>query len=66
MQTFATPTVTAFSPISKATDVSVKSNLTLTFNTDVKAGAGNTSIKKSSDNSIVEQFNAATNTWLYR
>ena len=55
------PLVTAFTPADNATDVSRNTNLVITFNEAIQKGtAGNITIKKTSDNSIVQTI-AVTN-----
>ena len=46
--------VTSFSPSNDATNVSANTNLQINFNKPVTANAGNITIKKASDNSLVE------------
>ena len=50
------PTLQSSTPPDNATGVSATNNLTLTFSEDVVAGEGLVSLRKSSDNSLVEQF----------
>ena len=48
------PTILGLSPSDGATGVPIYTNLVLTFSEVVHRGSGNITIKKSSDNSIVE------------
>ena len=50
------PTLVSISPANNATFVQVNTNLMLTLNENVKKGTGNITIKRLSDNTIVEQF----------
>lgn len=54
------PTVSTYSPTDGSSGVSITSNLILTFNEDVQAGTGNITIKKSSDNSIVQTIDVTS------
>ncbi|MFB9276442.1 Ig-like domain-containing protein [Cohnella cellulosilytica] len=56
----AAPTVASYSPISGSAGVAVDSNLQLIFSENVEAASGKTiSIRKASDNSVVETLNAS-------
>jgi len=48
------PTILSLSPADESTDVSVNTNLVMIFSEDVFAGAGNITIRRSSDNIAVE------------
>jgi methionine-rich copper-binding protein CopC len=54
------PTITALSPTNNATGVAAYANLSATFSESIQKGTGNITLKKSSDNSTVETFDAAT------
>ncbi len=51
--TFA-PTLAALSPANAAADVALNTTFTLAFDEDVRAGTGNVTLTKATDNSIVE------------
>ena len=53
--------VTSFSPSDDATNVLTNTNLQINFNKPVMVNAGNITIKKSSDNSIVETISVTSN-----
>ena len=48
------PSVSAYNPLDDATEIAVNSDLVLTFNENIQKGTGNITIKKISDNSIVQ------------
>ena len=48
------PEVTDYSPVDNASGVAVDANLVLTFNETIVKGSGNITIKRSSNNSVVE------------
>ena len=50
------PTLSSSSPADNDTDVSIESNIVLNFSEIVRAGTGNITLKKTSDNSTVETF----------
>ena len=52
------PTVTSFSPVNNAVDVSLESDLVITFNEAVVAGSGSIIIKRSIDDLQVETIEA--------
>lgn len=52
------PAINTLSPADNATNVTVSSNLVITFSQSVTAGSGNIVIKKTSDDSIVETIAA--------
>lgn len=54
------PTVTTLTPLDNATEISVNTNLQITFNEPVLKGTGNIVIKKSSDNSVVQTIDVTT------
>jgi hypothetical protein len=54
------PVVATFSPADDATDVAPETNLVITFSENVVAGLGNITIKKSSDDSVVETIAVAS------
>ena len=54
------PTITALSPTNNATGVAAYANLSATFSESIQKGTGNITLKKSSDHSTVENFDAAT------
>jgi len=54
------PVVATFSPADDSTDVAPDTNLVITFSENVVAGAGNITIKKASDDSVVEMFDVAS------
>jgi hypothetical protein len=56
------PTVTTLAPADDATNISVATNLSVTFSEAVQKGIGNILIKKSSDNSIVQTINVTAAT----
>ncbi len=56
------PTVTSLAPADDATNISVATNLSITFSEAVQKGIGNILIKKSSDNSIVQTINVTAAT----
>ena len=59
------PTVSTFAPVDGATGVAVDSNIVLTFSEAVQKGAGKIEIRLGSANgTLVESFDAATNTRL--
>ncbi|MBB6563755.1 hypothetical protein HNP48_006479, partial [Acidovorax soli] len=51
------PTLASSMPLDNATGVSASSNLTLTFSENVTAAEGLVTLRKTSDNSVVEEFN---------
>jgi len=53
------PTLSTLSPLDNATNVAINTNLSLTFNENVKAGTGNLYIKKVSDGSTVQTIDIA-------
>ncbi len=54
------PTVTTFTPLDNATNVSTNTNLQILFNEPIVKGTGNIIIKKLSDNSIVQTIDVTT------
>ncbi len=56
----AGPVLTASTPADDAIAVAVDANLTLTFDEPIQRGSGNIVLRRLSDNSIVETFDAAT------
>ena len=50
------PTLTSSDPVDDATNVSIETNIVLTFSETIKAGTGNITLKKTTDNSTVETF----------
>lgn len=50
------PTLVSTTPLKNSLDVSISTNITLSFNEGIKAGNGKFIIKKVSDNSIVEEI----------
>ena len=48
------PVVVTFSPADNSTDVAVDTNLVITFSENVEAGSGNLTVKRVSDDTIVE------------
>lgn len=50
------PTLGSTTPLKNSLDVSINTNITLSFNEGIKAGNGKFIIKKVSDNSIVEEI----------
>lgn len=48
------PSIVSLSPADNATDISLTSNLVLTFNENIVAGSGTIAIRKVSDNSLVQ------------
>ncbi len=56
------PTLVSLLPANNATNVAVNTTLAITLNEDIQKGTGNITIKKVSDNSVVESVNVtATN-----
>ena len=53
----ANPTLTSSTPANNATDIAINSNIVLNFSETVTVASGNITIKKSSDDSTVEQIN---------
>jgi hypothetical protein len=58
------PTLGLRSPADNATGFAANANLVATFSKLIQAGTGNITIRRSSDNSIVESFNAASSAQL--
>ncbi len=58
LATTENPAINTLSPADNATDVTVSSNLVITFSQSVSAGAGDIIIKKTSDDSTVETIPA--------
>ncbi len=56
----AVPVVTSVNPIDNTVSVSIKHNPVISFTTSVRPGGGNVYLKKSSDNSISEQYAVGT------
>ena len=56
------PTLVSLSPADNATNVAVNTNLVLTFDENIKKGAGNIIVKKSNDNSIVQTIDVTNAT----
>jgi methionine-rich copper-binding protein CopC len=56
------PTLATTTPFDDATDVAANANLEATFNEPVQAGTGNITIRKTSDNTVVESFDVASST----
>ncbi len=54
------PTITNFSPFDGATEITLNSNLLLTFNENIYANTGNISIYDASDDSLVETINVTS------
>ncbi|MCP5100187.1 MAG: DUF5011 domain-containing protein, partial [Chloroflexi bacterium] len=54
------PTVSTYSPVDDATGVATTANLVVTFDENVVKGTGNITIKKSSDNSVVETIDVTS------
>ncbi len=54
------PTLTSSVPADNATDVSVDANIVLNFSESVNAVNGNVTIKKTSDNSVIEAIDITT------
>ena len=54
------PTLTSSVPADNATGVGVNANIVLNFNENVDAESGNITIKKTSDNSIVEEIDVTS------
>lgn len=54
---FTAPTVSTFSPVDNAENISITSDLIITFSEAVDAETGNITIKKSSDSSVIETIN---------
>lgn len=54
------PIVSSFSPLDGASDVVVDVNLVIIFNEDVRKGIGNITIKKTSDDSVVETIDVTS------
>ncbi|TAE08017.1 MAG: hypothetical protein EAZ95_17650, partial [Bacteroidetes bacterium] len=48
------PTAVTYSPANGSTNIALNSNLVITFNENVKKGTGNITIRKMSDNAVVE------------
>ncbi len=57
------PVLDSLDPVDDATDVSVTTNLSLTFDESVAAGTGNLTIKKVADDSVVDTIDVATATF---
>ena len=55
------PTLSSSTPADNATGVAVNANIVLTFSESVSATSGNVTIKKTSDNSTVEQIGVTSN-----
>ncbi|MFM7183135.1 MAG: Ig-like domain-containing protein [Verrucomicrobiales bacterium] len=60
----AAPVITTTSPADDATGVLVNANLVATFTEPVVKGTGTITLRKTSDNSILESFDAATSSRL--
>jgi hypothetical protein len=58
------PLLIATSPTGDASGVVVNTNLVATFDESIQAGTGFITIKRTSDNSVVESFNVATSSQL--
>ncbi|MFA6901216.1 MAG: Ig-like domain-containing protein [Desulfurivibrionaceae bacterium] len=56
------PMLSSSTPADNATGILVGNNLVLTFNETITLGLGDIVLKKTSDNSVIETFNAATGT----
>ncbi len=54
------PTVTALSPANNATDVSSNPTAGITFSEAVQKGIGNITVKRVSDNAVVQTYNVAS------
>jgi Bacterial Ig-like domain/Ig-like domain CHU_C associated len=54
------PLATTFTPLDNAINVSTSTNLSILFNEAVQKGTGNISIKKVSDNSVVQTIDVTT------
>ena len=54
------PTLSSSNPVDDETDTPYDTNITLTFSEIIKAGTGNITLKKTSDNSTVETFDVTT------
>jgi Ca2+-binding RTX toxin-like protein len=54
------PTFSSFNPADDATNVPVTNNLSVTFNEAIQKGAGNVTIKKVSDDSVVQTIDVTT------
>tara|TARA_Y100000389_G_C17454846_1_gene517403 strand:+ start:457 stop:2766 length:2310 start_codon:yes stop_codon:yes gene_type:complete len=54
------PTLSSSNPIDDETDAPYDTNITLTFSEIIKVGTGNITLKKTSDDSVVEIFDVTT------
>ena len=58
------PTLSSSSPSDNDTDVDCSTNIVLNFSEIIKIGSGNITLKKASDNSVVQTFNVETDVTL--
>ena len=54
------PTVTTLSPANNVTDVSINLTATITFSETMQKGIGNITVKRLSDNAVVQTYNVAS------